>query len=629
MRQTLLGITSDHASKTMSSAFRALGALLALVLPLGQTSLAWADDAAPRMALGVIVKLKSSTAQPTSVIRLQATSRDEEGSTRARSRLAALSARRHVGYTVQKPTAFAAHVIHSGSVMPYAQAQAQAARLRADPDVEWVVVNEVLQAASATTTALAVDPSQDPGYPQQTWLQSRSQMPAAADFPAAWALMAGKPVTPVVVAVLDSGVLKPADLDGRMLPGYDFVSQRDFSRDGDGLDSDPTDPGDWLTEADKASNPQLFANAACELKAKSNWHGLSVSYMLAAATGNGLDGAGILAPLPGPVLLPVRVAGNCGASLSDTIEGMLWAAGVDYQGSPPANPSPARVINFSFGSVESCGNPTRGTTAWLYQQTIATLKSKGTLLVASAGNGNSASLGMSGATMPANCPGVLAVTGLNPQGYKARYANMVDAGQHSAVAVASGDIYLASDGQIYLLPGSGIASMINAGEQAPTAQFNLTSDLAGTSFAAPMAAGVAALMMTVDPTLTVDEVLAVLTDQSGQGGATPFPAGPLNGLTEQCSATNPGNCLCTTQTCGAGMLDARGAVAWALANAPAHATTADASGLYASYFTPTRVTAASSNNAPSGGGGGGGAVDAVTLLALGGLLAWRQARPKA
>ena len=41
---------------------------------------------------------------------------------------------------------------------------------------------------------------------------------------------------------------------GRSWPGYDFVSELEFARDGNGFDSDPTDPGNWLTAADRAGD---------------------------------------------------------------------------------------------------------------------------------------------------------------------------------------------------------------------------------------------------------------------------------------------------------------------------------------------------------------------------------------
>ena len=62
-----------------------------------------------------------------------------------------------------------------------------------------------------------------------------------AGFQTAW--LRANPA-PVVVAVLDTGITAHPDLLGRVLPGYDFVSDVDYANDGDGRDADPSDPGD-------------------------------------------------------------------------------------------------------------------------------------------------------------------------------------------------------------------------------------------------------------------------------------------------------------------------------------------------------------------------------------------------
>jgi serine protease len=92
----------------------------------------------------------------------------------------------------------------------------------------------------------------------------------------------------------------------------------------------------------------------------------------------------------------------------------------------------------------------------------------------------------------------------------------------------------------------------------------------GTSFAAPMAAGVAALMLASNPALTPSELISRM-----QSSALPFPTtSPTSPTPAAChlasTATDTnGNytdtsqdteCLCTTATCGAGMLNAAAAV---------------------------------------------------------------------
>jgi len=570
-----------------------------MLLGLSMTHPAMAQADAPRMARGLIVKLKDS-AQPTSVVRLQAASRPTDSDARQRLRLAAATQRTRVSYLVNRPTAFAARVIHNGSVTSLAAAEAQAARLRLDPDVEWVVVNEIERQAA---TALTIDHQtiNDPSYGIQTWLRPRTGSTlGVADVPTAWTLMAGRTITPVVTAVLDTGILAPGDLSGRVLPGYDFVSDADYARDGNGLDSDPSDPGDWLTSGEKLANPQIYP-AGCEVR-NSVWHGLAISSMLGAGTDNNSDGAGILAPLPGAVVLPVRVAGTCGADVSDIIEGMLWAAGVDYQGSPTRNANPARVINISFGGDGSCSDNTSGTASWLYRQTMTLLRNKGVLVVASAGNGSSTTgMGLATLTRPANCPYVLAATGLNQRGYKARYANLVNSAQHWSVAVASGDI----DGS-NSLTDDGIATQANTGSQSPDVGSYDMRLYVGTSFAAPTAAGVAALMMSVDPSLTVDEVLNWITSTAA--------AFPVIGGQSTCNTSNLGNCNCTTSTCGAGVLDAGAALQAAIDHAALNLPAFVSPDLTASYLTPDRLQTITPT--PSKSGGGGGALDVKAILAL-------------
>ena len=82
---------------------------------------------------------------------------------------------------------------------------------------------------------------------------------------------------------------------------------------------------------------------------------------MVAATNNG---DGVAAVNWNGRVLPVRVAGKCGADPRDIVDGMLWAAGLqackvyDANGNctenAPINPNPARVVNISFGGTGGC-----------------------------------------------------------------------------------------------------------------------------------------------------------------------------------------------------------------------------------------------------------------------------------
>ncbi len=587
--------------------------VLRWAMALGAWSVAAVSLAAPPMAAGLVVKLKErATTQAVdvraSVVRVEPSRLPTEGSAAHAQRVSALLNRLGIAHAGQRGTAFAAEVVRFEHVQPRAEAEVIAASLRKSPDVDWVMVDEVL--APQSVAAVAVQ-AIDPDYGRQAWLQSRlglAERAGLADIPAAWARLQGSNLTPITVAVLDSGVLPAPDLQGRLWPGYDFVSNVALARDGNGLDPDPTDEGNWLTAADRTQ----FGSADCAVANQSDWHGLAVTYLLAAATDNGLQGAGLLASLPNEVVLPVRVAGACGAALSDLMEGMLWSAGIPYQGSPNANPHPARVINISFGGQGSCLETDRGSVGWFFRQAVDALVSKGVLVVASAGNGDEQGQGMAETTRPANCPMVLAATGLNMRGYKASYANFVqhDGVSRFGVAVASGDRYAGSN----LLSDEGMTLLTNSGLQSPDTgpnAFKLTQNLVGTSFAAPQVAGVAALMLAADPSLTVRQLLEGLT---GHTREFPLAATRDGAFPASCDANHTASCNCTTGTCGAGILDAELAVDWALNQAGGSAPVGPVDVVVsATFFAPDRVTSASKSTSASSGGG---AADDGLLLGL-------------
>jgi serine protease len=413
---------------------------------------------------------------------------------------------------------------------PLSRSEADALRekLMARPDVDWVEPNvreKRLQAAPS-----------DPLYSQQWWLQSVSgsnanaleaRLRGVAGFQAAW-LRANQ--APAVVAVLDTGITSHPDLTGRVLPGYDFVSDLEYANDGNGWDADASDPGDWVSLADKQRNPQAYAGCSIE---NSSWHGTIVSGMVAANVYNGAGGAGIHW---GASILPVRVAGKCGAEVLDIVEGMRWAAGLQV-GSAPLNKNPARIINISFGGSAACGQA--------YQTVVDELQAMGVVVVAAAGNEWA-----SRPSRPANCNGVVGVAGLNRDGFKTNYSNF---GPQVAIAAVAGDD---SDGAWgFALADSGLVTLTNSGLTAPVPVPVGYARLYGTSFAAPQVAGTVAHMLSLNPALSYEQIVQGLR----------LSARPHVTSTKiaECSDANPGRCICTAATCGAGILDAERALIYA------------------------------------------------------------------
>jgi serine protease len=292
--------------------------------------------------------------------------------------------------------------------------------------------------------------------------------------PAAWDKSTG---TGVRVAVIDTGYRPHVDLQGQILAGYDFIADTAISNDGNGRDSDASDPGDW-TAAGQCGTGEPASN--------SSWHGTHVAGTIAALTNNGIGVAGVAY---GAKVVPVRVLGQCGGYTSDIANGIIWASGGTVSGVPNIA-ARAQVINMSLGGGGACDTTT--------QSAINGARSRGTVVVVAAGNENQNASNSN----PANCSGVIAVAATGKSGGRASYSNY---GTVVDVAAPGGDT------------GAAILSTLNAGTKAPGA--DSYAGYMGTSMATPHVAGVVALMLSKNPALTPDEVEARL-----KSSARAFPA---------------------------------------------------------------------------------------------------------
>lgn len=266
--------------------------------------------------------------------------------------------------------------------------------------------------------------------------------------------------SPVIIAILDTGVcLQHEDLLGRFVAGTDFFS--------------PGGNGDV---------PHDDANFSL--------HGTHVAGIAAAWTNNGIGIAGT-ASAANVRIMPVRVMNDNGGSVFVISQGILWA--VDHG---------ARVLNMSLGE------PYPDT---LIAEAIQYAHERSCVVVAAAGN---SALDYGGvppvlnpASYPAADPYVIAVAACDINGYRAPYSSYND-----YVDVAAPGGYNTST------PATAILSTIPAF----SSNHQLYSTYAygsGTSMAAPIVAGTAAMLLVQNPNLTPDEVENIITSTADKTGS--------------------------------------------------------------------------------------------------------------
>jgi serine protease len=410
-------------------------------------------------------------------------------------------------------------------------------RLSAQSDVEYAAIDGRVHAFAmpndplypAASTASPVVGQWYLRAPPNSIIKDATSVLSSINAEAAWSFTTGSPA--VVVADLDTGIRADhPDFAGKILPGYDFITDVTTANDGNGIDNDPSDPGD--------------AGTCDGTTEASSWHGTQTAGLIGAATNNGVGMASVGYNV---MLLPVRVLGVCGGFDSDIQAGMLWAGGISS--TPVVNANPAKVINLSLGASAACSTA--------YADVVAQLNAKGVVVVAAAGND-----GLAVGT-PANCAGVIGVAGVRHAGTKVGYS---DLGPQISIAAPAGNCVNTATSAPCLFP---LLTTSNTGTKTPVlgaAGAKYTGGGAdaslGTSFSAPLVTGTVALMFSANPGLSASQVLTALKQT-----ARAFPAsGSTAGVTACVNpATAPAaqnaECYCTTSTCGAGMLDTGAAVA--------------------------------------------------------------------
>lgn len=339
------------------------------------------------------------------------------------------------------------------------------------------------------------------------------------NLPKAWNYTRGS--RSVVVAVIDSGITSHPDLDPQVVAGYDFVSNKARSNDGDGWDADASDPGDFYTDA--------RGNFV-----ESSWHGTHVAGIVAAASNT----IGITGVAPNVLIQPIRAMGSDGGTSADLIAAINWAAGLSVPG-VANNPTPAKVINLSMGTsgISICDDVASGGRLGSTGQALKAAKAAGVTTISAAGNFNTDAR----YSYPGNCFPTINVGATGFSGDRAWYSNytMPNAqGVGVDISAPGGDER--DQAQTPARTEGQLLSTFNDGQSKPG---NPTYALEeGTSMAAPLVSGIVALLYSIKPTLTFDEAWNLLSKT-----VKPFKPGG------QCATS-------TTGMCGIGIVNAGGAV---------------------------------------------------------------------
>lgn len=332
--------------------------------------------------------------------------------------------------------------------------------LAARSDVEW---------AEANTLDFPAAKPNDPFYKYQ-WHYP------AMNLEAAWNISTG--TAGMVVGVVDTGIFWDGDTSpnthpdfvGKVLPGYDFVSDADNAKDGDGRDPNPYEP----LEAGRESSD----------------HGSHVAGTIAASTNNNDGAAGVNWQAK---IVPVRVLGAGGGSIVDIAEGAMWAAGIPIPGLPN-NPNPAKVINLSIGGENPCGN--------VYQEAFDQIAAAGVIVVVAAGNEDFDA----SRSRPANCNNVITVGATEISGNRAPYSNY--GARIDVMAPGGNTAQVLTVDQVNLEAG-----VLSMGRNYQTGNPNAHM-LNGTSMAAPHIAGLLSIMKGLQPSLTTAQALTILKNSA-------------------------------------------------------------------------------------------------------------------
>jgi serine protease len=378
------------------------------------------------------------------------------------------------------------------------------------------ITKNILFTSSTVATA-----SLNPDYSKQWFLNANQTYSAKVS--TVWARETG--LESIVVAVVDTGYTVHPDIEpSRILPGYDLIMSPTSANDNsctisiftltcDSRDSNALDAGDYV-----GNTP-------------SSWHGTHVMGIIGASDNQ----LGVMGVAPHVKLLPVRVLGAEGGSVSDIVAGINWALGRTVDGTT-RNQNPANVINLSIGGDSvNCDSAT--------EEALDYAKTHGVTVITAAGNDNGDSnlghLPYASLSYPGNCYPTINVGSSGQNGRPAFYSNFSNAGTDATQGEPYG-VDVSAPGGDYCQGGANaqIYSTLNDGTTSPGN--GIYRYEIGTSMAAPVVAGIVALLYSAkkrqNSSFVFNEAFVLSMYRAIIDTASPF------------ASTTPLNCASTGKT---------------------------------------------------------------------------------
>lgn len=262
----------------------------------------------------------------------------------------------------------------------------------------------------------------------------------------------------VRVAVLDTGV-------DAAHPDVDLYTEDP---------SDPTYPGGW------AEFNETGARVPGSTPRDTGFHGTHVSGTIVGGNASGTQ----IGVAPAVELLNALVLTDTGGSFAQVVAGMEWAVAND-----------ADVASLSLGSAGK--HPA-------FIDPVRNAHDSGTIVVGATGND-----GYGTSSSPANVVDALAVGAIGPDGTVPAFSGGERIDRTDWAVAPSGwpDSYVVPD---VVAPGVSVTSAVPGGEYAA---------LPGTSMATPHVAGTIALLLSIEPGASLDEIETALIESAWTPGA--------------------------------------------------------------------------------------------------------------